>query len=43
MNKLRCLIVEDEPLAAEGLEAYIRDTPMLALAYMLTRWRLWSF
>lgn len=32
MNKLRCLIVEDEPLAAEGLEAYIRDTPMLALA-----------
>lgn len=31
MNKLTCLIIEDEPLAAEGLEAYIRDTPLLEL------------
>lgn len=29
MAKLRCLIVEDEPLAAEGLEEFIRNTPVL--------------
>ena len=32
MAKLRCLIVEDEPLAAEGLEAFIRQTPVLEFA-----------
>ncbi|MCB0522009.1 MAG: response regulator transcription factor [Lewinellaceae bacterium] len=32
MSLLRCLIVEDEPLAAEGLEEYIRQTPLLELA-----------
>ena len=29
MHKLTCLIVEDEPLAAEGLESYIREIPFL--------------
>jgi DNA-binding LytR/AlgR family response regulator len=32
MKPLRCLIVEDEPLAAEILEDYIRQTPMLVWA-----------
>ncbi len=32
MPPLKCLIVEDEPLAAEGLEEYIRQTPLLELA-----------
>ncbi|MCB0608869.1 MAG: response regulator [Lewinella sp.] len=32
MRPLRCLIIEDEPLAAEILEDYIRDTPGLTLA-----------
>lgn len=32
MKTLRCLIIEDEPLAAEILEDYIRDTPGLELA-----------
>ncbi len=32
MTKLKCLIVEDEPLAAEGLEAFIRQTPVLEFA-----------
>lgn len=32
MIKLKCLIVEDEPLAAEGLEAFIRQTPVLEFA-----------
>lgn len=32
MTKLRCLIVEDEPLAAEGLEEFIRNTPVLEFA-----------
>ncbi|MCF8246132.1 MAG: LytTR family DNA-binding domain-containing protein [Saprospiraceae bacterium] len=30
MTKLRCLVIEDEPLAAEGLEAFIQQVPMLA-------------
>lgn len=29
MTKLKCLVIEDEPLAAEGLEAFIRQVPML--------------
>lgn len=29
MTKLRCLVIEDEPLAAEGLEAFIRQVPTL--------------
>ena len=32
MKKLHCLVVEDEPLAAEGLEAYIREVPFLVFA-----------
>ena len=32
MKKLNCLIVEDEPLAAEGLESYIREIPFLHFA-----------
>lgn len=31
MQKLRCLIVEDEPLAAEVLEEYIQQVPFLEL------------
>lgn len=31
MNKLRCLIVEDEPLAAEVLQDYIEQVPKLDL------------
>ncbi|HQQ11674.1 MAG TPA: LytTR family DNA-binding domain-containing protein [Bacteroidales bacterium] len=30
-NKLRCLIVDDEPLALEMLERYVRRTPFLEL------------
>jgi DNA-binding LytR/AlgR family response regulator len=30
MTKLNCLVIEDEPLAAEGMEAYIRQVPTLA-------------
>ncbi len=29
MLKLRCLVIEDEPLAAEGLEEFIRQVPTL--------------
>jgi DNA-binding LytR/AlgR family response regulator len=29
VSKLKCLVVEDEPLAAEGLETFIRQTPVL--------------
>ncbi len=29
MIKLKCLVIEDEPLAAEGLEAFIREVPSL--------------
>ncbi|MBK9015461.1 MAG: response regulator transcription factor [Saprospiraceae bacterium] len=29
MTKLRCLVIEDEPLAAEGLEEFIRQVPTL--------------
>ena len=32
MQKITCLIVEDEPLAAEVLEDYIRQVPFLQLA-----------
>ncbi|HFA52082.1 MAG TPA: response regulator transcription factor [Bacteroidetes bacterium] len=32
MTKLKCLIVEDEPLAAEGLEAFIAQVPFLEMA-----------
>lgn len=32
MSLLRCLIVEDEPLAAEGLAEFIRETPFLEVA-----------
>jgi response regulator of citrate/malate metabolism len=32
MQKMRCLIVEDEPLAAEVLEDYINHVPFLELA-----------
>ena len=32
MNKVRCLIVEDEPIAAEILEDYIQQVPFLELA-----------
>lgn len=31
MTKLNCIIVEDEPLAAEGLESYIVQVPFLNL------------
>jgi Response regulator of citrate/malate metabolism len=31
MEKYNCLIVEDEPLAAEVLEDYIRQVPFLEL------------
>jgi DNA-binding LytR/AlgR family response regulator len=31
MNKLRCIIVEDEPLAMERLQGYVRRTPALEL------------
>jgi DNA-binding LytR/AlgR family response regulator len=30
MTKLNCLVIEDEPLAAEGLEVFIRQVPTLA-------------
>jgi DNA-binding LytR/AlgR family response regulator len=30
MTKLNCLVIEDEPLAAEGLEAFIRQVPTLS-------------
>ncbi len=30
--KIRCLIVDDEPLSREVIEAYVNDTPQLALA-----------
>ncbi len=30
--KIRCLIVDDEPLSQEVLEAYVNDTPQLVLA-----------
>ncbi|MBI1227509.1 MAG: response regulator [Bacteroidetes bacterium] len=29
MTKLRCIVIEDEPLAAEGLEEFIRQVPTL--------------
>jgi DNA-binding LytR/AlgR family response regulator len=29
MTKLKCLVIEDEPLAAEGLEEFIRQVPTL--------------
>jgi DNA-binding LytR/AlgR family response regulator len=29
MTKLKCIVIEDEPLAAEGLEAFIREVPSL--------------
>ncbi|MBI5917585.1 MAG: response regulator transcription factor [Bacteroidetes bacterium] len=32
MTKLRCLVIEDEPLAAEGLEEFIRQVPLLEFA-----------
>lgn len=32
MTKLTCLIIEDEPLAAEGLEEFIRQVPTLTHA-----------
>ncbi|MGZ3852488.1 MAG: LytR/AlgR family response regulator transcription factor, partial [Flavisolibacter sp.] len=32
MQKIKCLIVEDEPLAAEVLEEYISQVPFLELA-----------
>ena len=31
MQKIRCLIVEDEPLAAEVLQDYIKQVPFLEL------------
>jgi DNA-binding LytR/AlgR family response regulator len=31
MNPLKCLIIEDEPLAAEGLESFIKQVPFLEL------------
>ena len=31
MQQLKCLIIEDEPLAAEGLESFIRQVPFLEL------------
>jgi DNA-binding LytR/AlgR family response regulator len=30
MTKLNCLVIEDEPLAAEGLEEFIRQVPTLS-------------
>jgi len=36
MTKLSCLIIEDEPLAAEGLEEFIRQVPMLELVDICT-------
>lgn len=32
MTKLKCLVIEDEPLATEGLEEFIRQVPMLEFA-----------
>ena len=31
MSQLKCLIIEDEPLAAEGLESFIKQVPFLEL------------
>lgn len=31
MSDIRCIIVDDEPLSLETLEAYIKDTPNLQL------------
>ena len=31
MKQLNCIIIEDEPLAAEGLESYIAQVPFLKL------------
>lgn len=31
MSEIRCIIVDDEPLSLETLEAYIKDTPNLQL------------
>ncbi|MCO6477686.1 MAG: response regulator transcription factor [Phaeodactylibacter sp.] len=36
MQKIRCLIVEDEPIAAEILEDYIRQVPFLELVEVCT-------
>jgi DNA-binding LytR/AlgR family response regulator len=36
MHQLKCIIVEDEPIAAEILEDYIRQVPFLTLAHKLT-------
>lgn len=36
MKAFRCLIVEDEPLAAEVLQDYIEQVPQLALAGICT-------
>ena len=35
MEKYNCIIVEDEPLAAEILEDYIRQIAFLELKYLL--------
>src|SRR3954466_1315408 len=32
MNKLRCLIIDDEPIARDGIEEYIKDVDFLFLA-----------
>ena len=31
MNKMRCIIVDDEPLAVELMAGYVRKTPSLEL------------
>lgn len=36
MNKIKCIVVDDEPLAVEMLTAFIRKTPSLELAATFT-------
>ena len=36
MNKLRCIVVDDEPLAVQMIENYISRTPSLELMASFT-------
>ena len=36
MDKIRCIVVDDEPLAVEMLVTFIRKTPALELAGSFT-------
>ena len=40
--KLRCMVIDDEPLAVELMESYVRKTPFLELAGSCGSGRGWS-